>query len=59
MGTAVPTYLSGVTMVMLEQSLAALAFRVGPFSDGAALPFWLGKSNEWCLEHVGSVDWER
>lgn len=53
-----PTYLSGVTM-MLEQSLAALAFRVGPFSDGVALPFWLGKSNEWCLEHVGSVDWER
>ena len=44
MGTAMPTYLAGVMMVTLEQSLAALGFRVGAFSDGAALPFWLGES---------------
>lgn len=50
MGTAVPTYLAGVMMVMLEQSLAALGFRVG-----AALPFWLGESGGRCLEHAGGV----
>lgn len=32
-------------MVVLEWSVAALGIRVGPYSDGAALPFWLGESN--------------
>lgn len=35
MGTATPTYLTGVMMVTLEQNLAALRFRVSPFSDAA------------------------
>lgn len=44
MGTAKPTYLTEVMMVTVEQHLAALGFRVSPFNDGAALPFWLGES---------------
>lgn len=43
MGTATLTYLAGVMMVMLQRSLAALGFRVGPFCGGA-LPLWLGES---------------
>lgn len=39
MRTVMPDYLTGVMMITLEQSLAALWFRVSPLSDGAALPF--------------------